>query len=60
MAKAKAKITMSIDADLWEQFRIASIQHHISASQGVTRMMQQLLAQWAKDKEAAPVGKEGD
>jgi hypothetical protein len=60
MAMPKAKTTMLIDAALWEQFRIASIQHHTSASQAVARLMEQQLAQWAKEKSAAPAARKGD
>lgn len=43
------KATISIDAELWQAFRIACLQHQTSASHAITRLIEAQLAAWQRD-----------
>jgi len=42
------KITLYLSTMLWRSFRVACLQRGTSASQEITRLMEQQLAQWQK------------
>jgi len=45
------RITLYLDAALWQHFRVACLQHHTSASKAIGRLIAAQLAHWAHDSQ---------
>jgi hypothetical protein len=52
--KPVAKVSMSLDPILWQAFRIACLQHQISASQMITLLMTAQLEKWREERKETP------